>query len=504
MRPGPRPQRPVGRAAMRVHWASTSAACAALVGGAAAAPSPGWRWPWSRDRRAADGRAETEDGTQALAGAARGEAWMAGSGRARAPVPGELAAAAELVGGSPVPWVNLEELSTELLKPNLSHRRPFVLKGLVGRWPATRRWTWRRLVDPQGHYAAFSKSLAGALEAYFDSQEEAPEGQRSRRDETLFLEGLVEQEPFASDCPYAQVTDQSGAAGGVLGGNFLALLSEGWREVSRRAAEEGLVESPSDGAGTIHTYLIAGPAGSGGLLHVDPEGTAYWNAVVHGRKRWMFVEPSDLEALAAALPAAPGELAARVVAFSKGEPAARSRPLSRGAVLRALQHIPAMRWFGELLPLLTASNMTLPHQYAVVEAGELLYGPPGLFHIVLALADSIGCSEQVVDEANLADWVRDNAGEYDPEDAFLGCEAARKYWPRLLEPLKVFCARAEKDIRRLARRRRGSRSGGPGTGKVSGSAGQPGPGPRGATPMPALAGVVAGEATGPPAGGSEL
>ena len=64
-------------------------------------------------------------------------------------------------------------------------------------------------------------------------------------------------------------------------------------------------------AESVQGFIIAGPAGAGGMLHVDPgwvrpkgnamiprsqhtsDSTAYWNALVHGRKRWLFLKPED-------------------------------------------------------------------------------------------------------------------------------------------------------------------------------------------------------------------
>ena len=65
-------------------------------------------------------------------------------------------------------------------------------------------------------------------------------------------------------------------------------------------------------AESVQGFIIAGPAGAGGMLHVDPglvwpkgsrmipgllhasDSTAYWNALVHGRKRWLFLKPEDV------------------------------------------------------------------------------------------------------------------------------------------------------------------------------------------------------------------
>ena len=40
-----------------------------------------------------------------------------------------------------------------------------------------------------------------------------------------------------------------------------------------------------------HKWLIAGPAMSGSVFHIDPNGTNAWNACIRGRKRWILYPP---------------------------------------------------------------------------------------------------------------------------------------------------------------------------------------------------------------------
>lgn len=379
--------------------------------------------------------------------------WMAGSGVGRPRLGDHYIPSPATVPATAVPRVSVDDFNAEVFRANFSHRSPVVLTGVVSRWPATSRWSWRALTDEAGRYGPYGKALAEWLPKYFVAPGRDP---ALLKNETLFSDGLITQAPFSTECLVAQVTDQDGGESGILGGNFLPRLCASWPSARDNAVEAGLLLPAKDGNSgdkacpLSHTYLIAGPAGAGGTLHQDPDSTAYWNAVVHGRKRWMFIEPAELHLLASALVLDP-VLRSNVLRLAEGGPAsAASWTGSARMMWDVLQTIPAIRWFGTLMPLLEKSNVMFQHQDVIVEAGELIYGPPNLLHIVLALEDSIGCSEQIVDAGNLADWVRDPHSVYSPEDVHLACMAASMNWPELVTPFQKLCMRAARELRHLS------------------------------------------------------
>ena len=51
-------------------------------------------------------------------------------------------------------------------------------------------------------------------------------------------------------------------------------------------------------------YYIIGPSGAGGVPHIDVDNQSFWNALVHGRKRWLLLSPSRLQQLIDEDPAA--------------------------------------------------------------------------------------------------------------------------------------------------------------------------------------------------------
>ncbi|CAE7536465.1 unnamed protein product [Symbiodinium sp. CCMP2456] len=353
----------------------------------------------------------------------------------RAGLPGKLgpefATSGSVEGRRPVPKVEVDEFPGRL--DEFRHKEPVVLRGLVRRWPATKEWTWEQLADPEGKYRHFH--LEKHLQQFFSTH---------AKSENLFLENIILKPPFSSDCPFAAVTQQGDGPNKVLGRNFLPRLNEAWSESKAQAFQAGMLEDENY-AESVQGFIIAGPAGAGGMLHVDPDSTAYWNALVHGRKRWLFLKPEELEALAEAV--ANANLGQELGLLTL-PPTNVSNDLTIRHIKRLLQKVPAIHWFGKLLPLLQQAKLEFSHAEVIVEAGELVFGPPGVWHIALALEDSICCSEQLIDDGNLLRFVKDEGQPYEPAFAYLGCQAAKKHWPELLEPISAFCSRAERDLKR--------------------------------------------------------
>jgi len=103
-----------------------------------------------------------------------------------------------------------------------------------------------------------------------------------------------------------------------------------------------------------HKWLIAGPAMSGSVFHVDPNATNAWNAAVVGRKKWILYPPGGAPP--------PG-----VRCSSDG--ADVTLPLSLG------------EWFLAFWRFHEAARRDRPERLrpveCVVEAGEMLFVPHG-------------------------------------------------------------------------------------------------------------------------------
>jgi len=375
-----------------------------------------------------------------------GNSWMVGSGRGRIPLTKALEFIETLPQGDVVQKVALNDFNDTVFDLNFRSKNPLVLQGVVEKWSATTTWFWNNLVDANGRFVPFHTVLKFALEKHFPALD-VPHAHLTN--ETLFLDGLLTEQPFSVDCPYAHMTAQDIGGHGLLGHNYLPALNMQRAEERNLSANNVLIKDEDDNLATIHTYIIAGPVGSGGVLHTDPDSTAYWNALVHGRKLWMFVTPQALDKLAKSIIKLDEEVFTQVSQMSD-DSTLLSKRRTLALTKRILTSIPAIHWFASLMPLLRDANITFPHQTVVLAPGELIYGPPNLFHIVIALEDSIGCSEQLVDSRNLLDFLFPDTADYRSEEALLSCRVGRKYWADLIKPLGRFCSKVESYFSRIA------------------------------------------------------
>jgi len=100
-----------------------------------------------------------------------------------------------------------------------------------------------------------------------------------------------------------------------------------------------------------YRWLIVGPANSGSSFHKDPNCTHAWNAVVRGKKKWIFFPPDVTP---------PGV-----------------HPSQDG--LELATPITLVEWFRSFYKEAVKSKVK-PLQ-CVVEAGELMFVPSGWWHL---------------------------------------------------------------------------------------------------------------------------
>lgn len=120
-----------------------------------------------------------------------------------------------------------------------------------------------------------------------------------------------------------------------------------------------------------YRWLIAGPARSGSTFHKDPNGTSAWNAVVSGRKKWIFFPPSVVP---------PGVY----VSPDQSEVGAPSS---------------TFEWFSKFYD--DALEGDVAPLECITETGDLVFVPSGWWHMVVNLEDSVAITQNYVSSRNL-------------------------------------------------------------------------------------------------------
>jgi hypothetical protein len=127
-----------------------------------------------------------------------------------------------------------------------------------------------------------------------------------------------------------------------------------------------------------HRWLIAGPRRSGSAFHKDPNASSAWNALVRGRKAWVFYPPGSTP---------PGV----VVGGEFGSDVATPASVMEWYVDFFAQHRRRLRAGGADAPLC-----------GVQEPGDVVFVPAGWWHQVLNLEDSVAVTHNFVSPRNLA------------------------------------------------------------------------------------------------------
>jgi hypothetical protein len=122
-----------------------------------------------------------------------------------------------------------------------------------------------------------------------------------------------------------------------------------------------------------YRWFLIGPARSGTVFHIDPNGTSAWNALIVGRKKWSLYPPDVVP---------PG------VDMSKVD---KSGYVQDGSIPSAI------KWHHLYYPKLAADKRPIEFTQ---EEGDLIYVPAGWWHQVLNLSDTVAVTQNVCNAQN--------------------------------------------------------------------------------------------------------
>ena len=222
------------------------------------------------------------------------------------------------------------DLDAARFEREFAGRLPCLITGLGGQWAATQQWSmeqlWSRSAPRKSMLRVGDDDASGepvklAMRDYLQylcSQQD---------DDPLYLF----DEDFGKECP--EMLDGYTVPAELFADDVLpryAFLNDASEQEQEQAAkpaagpEKEEEQQQQQLRPTSRKWLLIGPRGSGTDVHTDPDGTGAWNSVIHGTKRWAFIQPSVPEA--------------EVL----------------GPASHYVDHLPACAWFANTLPQLVA------------------------------------------------------------------------------------------------------------------------------------------------------
>ena len=152
--------------------------------------------------------------------------------------------------------------------------------------------------------------------------------------------------------------------------------------IPKFCARDDLFELVGEKRRPPYQWFLLGPQRSGTCVHIDPLGTAAWNTLLAGRKRWVLFEPGT------------------------------SKKVATGShLVKAGEDDEAVNYFVDILPRI---RQTYPHARrieVVQRPGDTLYVPAGWWHAVLNLDDTVAVTQNFVSRSSFdGAWDRTRSG----------------------------------------------------------------------------------------------
>lgn len=261
---------------------------------------------------------------------------------------------------------NSNELSNiDFIEQYERKNKPVVIENACDNWPALVKWSEEYLSEACGDEFKFrATSSTAPLAATFSGKEYFKYAKEAKEEAPLYLfERDFASSSAALDKDYSIPSYFSFES---------AELGHG-TDLFRLLGDKGRPD---------YRWLIAGPARSGSIFHVDPNQTNAWNVSIKGRKKWIFYPPGV---------SPPG-----VVQSDDG--ADVTVPITTGEWLLSF-------WKDHLEARQNVDPANRPLE-TIVNPGEVIFVPHGYWHMVVNLDDCIALTHNYVSTSNLADCLR--------------------------------------------------------------------------------------------------
>ncbi|MCF2825938.1 MULTISPECIES: cupin-like domain-containing protein [unclassified Pseudoalteromonas] len=174
-----------------------------------------------------------------------------------------------------IPCIEFFNPTAEEITRCMEQRQPFIIRGGAANWVARTKWTWEFFKRNYGHHSIKVyrssndqdnryMSLAEYID-YITSSDEKDPYYASAWQFSLYFKELVDD---------YQVDDY-----------FSCII--------RNRIDDDLLHDQA--ALLLLRWIYMGPKNSGSRMHLDIASTHAWNAVISGRKEWVFYGPEEAE-----------------------------------------------------------------------------------------------------------------------------------------------------------------------------------------------------------------
>jgi len=279
----------------------------------------------------------------------------------------------------PIPRVKRKDITPEWFYEHFASKcQPVIVEDVCDDWPAMRRWSIDALEERFRHIAFKvakddkGKKLRMKFKYYADYI------RRQQDDSPLYL-----FETNVDDNGYIRALCQDYEVPDIFPHDWLALVNNDARPPFR--------------------WFCIGPKRSGTTVHTDPLGTAAWNVVTHGCKRWVLFEPGE------------------------SKKAVKGRDL-----LKDGEDDEAIMYFDYLLPRIKKAHPELKVYEGLQKPGEVIFVPGDWWHGVLNLEDTVAITQNYCGPDNF-DMVWSKTRKEREKVAWLWLRNMKKFAPDLYE-----------------------------------------------------------------------
>jgi hypothetical protein len=261
-----------------------------------------------------------------------------------------------------IPRLSAKDLTVaHFIKEYEEKNIPVVITSAVEHWPALTKWSEEYMIAMCSDHKMRATSATAPLPANFTASEYFQYSRQAKEEAPLYL--------FERNFS-----------------NIATSLGDDYDAPNYFASSEiqgtDLFRLFGDKRRPDHKWLIAGPARSGSIFHIDPNQTNAWNVCIKGRKKWIFYPPgtsppgveSSVDGADVAVPISTGEW---LLSFWSYHMEQRSNP-----------------------------DVSKRPMEVVVEPGEVIFVPHGYWHMVVNLDDCIAITHNYVSTSNLSDCLR--------------------------------------------------------------------------------------------------